>query len=137
MKKEVPETLIGSTLSAKWHSFHFEVLSNERGIWVQIAETRPNGRRQSIVVESEYVEGFQRELLKAVSAVSAAPNVAHSASAVRPREYDEWSSFEESVLAFLHRTGASVAEIAAALQRQTGGVRSRLRRLSQEQGGSE
>ena len=93
----------------------------------------PNGPRQPIVIEDEHFDAYHRELLKAVSAVratanveNAAPEPAHSATAVRPRSYVEWSDPEDRALSFLFRIGASVASIGEALQRDRGAIRSRL-----------
>lgn len=133
------EDIYGASLQSKWHSFHFEVLRNEKGLWLQLVETRPRGQRQTIVVESGSVEAYHRELLKAVSAVRGAmgdsgaccatPDPAHSASAVRPRSYAAWEAEEDRTVQFLYRAGASVAEMASALQREAGAVRSRIRKL--------
>ncbi|MSP12083.1 MAG: DNA helicase RecQ [Chloroflexi bacterium] len=46
-----------------------------------------------------------------------------------PKAYAPWEAEEEVQLATLYREGRHVNEIAAALQRQTGAIRSRLRRL--------
>jgi hypothetical protein len=53
-------------LVAKWHTFYFDAARDDRGSWVRITETRPNGHRASIVLEVEHVPAFERELLKAV-----------------------------------------------------------------------
>lgn len=134
--------IYAASLQAKWHSFHFEVLRSDRGLWLQLVETRPKGHRQRIIVESDSADAYQRELLKAVSAVrdamgdpgapSVPPDLAHSAGAVRPRSYAGWGNEEDQVLIFLHETGAAVGDIALALQRERGAVRSRLRKLQSE-----
>ena len=126
------EGLYSAMLNAKWHTLFVDVLDNDRGIWLQLAETRPNGYRQSIVLESEHWPQFERELLKAVSAVGARTEVAHSAGAVRARAYEEWSSEEDAVLRFLFKSGSGLAAIAAALQRERSAIRSRLRQLEVE-----
>ena len=116
-------------LVAKWHTFYFDSKVDDRGSWIKVTETRPNGYRQSILLEQSIAAEFQRELLKAVSEVGGALESPHSASAVRPRDYAEWSEIEDKVLRFLHGIGNSVGEIASILQRQRGAIRSRLAHL--------
>jgi len=128
----VSECISSATIHAKWHALFVDVLENEKGTWLQIAETRPNGTRQSIVLENEYWPVFQRELLKAVSAIGARTDDAHSASAVRARAYEEWSLEEDEVLRFLFTSGSGLAAIATALQRERSAIRSRLRHLDIE-----
>lgn len=121
--------VFSAQLDAKWHTIFFDVLESEKGTWLQVAESRPRGYRQSIVIEQERWPDFQRELLKAVSVIGSRTDDAHSASAVRARAYADWSSEEDSVLRFLFRTGAGLAAIAAALQRERSAIRSRLKHL--------
>lgn len=115
-------------LVARWHTFYFDSTKDDKGAWVRITETRPNGSRSSILIDQEFADAFQSELLKAVSGLGA-PDETHSASAVRPRSYAEWSIEEDSALAFLYKIGNSVADIGHALQRERGAVRSRLGHL--------
>lgn len=116
---------------AKWHTFYFDSTKDEKGAWVRVTETRPNGSRSSILIDKEFADAFQSELLKAVSGLGA-PDETHSASAVRPRSYAEWSSAEEDAVRFLYSIGNSVADIAQLLQRERGAVRSRLTQLGVE-----
>ena len=48
---------------------------------------------------------------------------------LHPRAYAPWTPEEEQRLIEMHTAGASVDRISAAIQRQPGGVRSRLRKL--------
>jgi hypothetical protein len=126
------ETLYSGTIQAKWHTLFLDVLESDKGVWLQIAETRPDGKRQSVVIEEEHWPGIQSELLKAVSAVSTRADNTHSASAVRARSYAEWPTQEDQALRFLFGSGAGLAAIATAFQRERGAVRSRLRHLDIE-----
>ena len=47
----------------------------------------------------------------------------------RPNAYNSWTTYEEHELKRLFYLGCSVKEIAGMLQRQAGGIRSRLRSL--------
>lgn len=115
-------------LVAKWHTFFFDSTKDDNGAWIRITETRPNGNR---AIDHEFADAFQSELLKAVSGLGA-PDETHSASAVRPRSYAEWSTVEEDALKFLYSIGNLVADIAHLLQRERGAVRSRLTHLGVE-----
>lgn len=110
-------------LIARWHTFYFDSKKSDRGEWVQITETRPNGHRQFIVLEKEHADAFVRELLKAVSEIGVAGDASES---VRPRSYAEWSGEEDTCVRFLQGIGCSVGEMASVLQRERGAVRSRL-----------
>ncbi|PZF79318.1 hypothetical protein [Jiangella anatolica] len=46
-----------------------------------------------------------------------------------PKAYARWTAEEEEVLARLHGEGRSISDIARTMQRQPGGIRSRLERL--------
>lgn len=116
-------------LVAKWHTFYFDAKVDDRGTWLRITETRPNGHRQSILIEASYAGDFQRELLKAVSEIGGEPEQAHSAGAVRPRGYAEWSDREDEALRFLYKLGNSIGEIGQVLHRERGAIRSRLGHL--------
>ena len=126
------QQLFSAAVPAKWHSIYVDVIKNDRGRWLQITETRPKGQRQSVLIDGDRCEDFERELLKAVSVVGARTDIAHSASAVRARAYEPWTSEEDQVLRFLFRSGAGLAQIAAALQRDRGAIRSRLKHLEVE-----
>ena len=117
-------------LVARWHSFYFDTKVDDRGAWVRITETRPNGYRQSILVDADQADQFGNELLKAVSEIST-PGEAHSASAVRPRSYAAWSDEEDAVLLFLYKIGASISELGHILQRERGAIRSRLKHIQE------
>ena len=121
-----------TTIPAKWHTIFIDVIQNERGVWLQITETRPKGFRQAVLVDADRCGDLSRELLKAVSVMGAPLDDAHSASAVRTRAYDPWTSEEDAVLRFLFKIGAGLASIAAALQRNRGAIRSRLKHLAIE-----
>jgi hypothetical protein len=77
------QQLYSGTVHAKWHSIFVDAIENDRGLWLQITETRPRGHRSYIVVDAERCEDFERELLKALSVIRAPLDPAHSASAVR------------------------------------------------------
>jgi len=49
---------------------------------------------------------------------------------VHPRAYEKWSDEENARMIHLFRSGTSVKEIAAALQRQRGAIRRRLAKLN-------
>lgn len=124
--------LFSASIPAKWHSIFVDVISNRRGLWLQLTETRPGKGRASILLEAERLDDFERELLKAVSVIRAAQTSAHSAIAVRARSCAEWSAKEDDVLRFLFQSGSGIAAMANALQRERSAIRSRLKHLEIE-----
>lgn len=126
------QEMFSTSIDAKWHTLYLDVLQNDKGRWLQIAETRPNGHRQAVVLEEERWPELLREVRNAVSVVSASGESQVSAKPERARAYDPCSSAEDDVLRFLFQSGARIAALASVLQRERSAIRSRLRHLELE-----
>jgi len=126
------QELFSKSIEAKWHTVYLDVLQNDKGRWLQIAETRPNGQRHAVVLEEERWPELLSELRNAVSIVGAPVDSEASAKPERARAYAPWSSTEDTVIKFLFQIGSGIAGMASVLQRERSALRSRLRHLELE-----
>ena len=106
-----------------------------RTILQAIADGRSYDQILASGVATSYPEVFQAatEALAVVAAPLGSTAHAERMQKIRekhPRAYEKWSPEEGVDLAELFRTGLSISDIAARLQRQPGAIRSRLHRLN-------
>lgn len=64
-----------------------------------------------------------------VAKSSVTPNQMERTKRIYPNAYSPWSPQEESVLLLLHDEGKNISEMASALKRNEGAIRSRLKKL--------
>lgn len=124
------ETVYSDCSGDDRRSFQFDVRTSQDGSrYLVIVEESglPEPRQRSqITLLPEHLAGFQRCLREAIAAMSG-----EAVEAPKPpdRQGEKWSADEEEYVLDEFASGTKVAEIAGAVFRNRGAIRSRLKKL--------